>query len=79
MPERFRNLHPGILIGKPIDDPDVLDFLRIRYPWHLKLARRWVKCGKAAIVRYEELCAAPLESLARRSCRGTTGPGYAAG
>jgi hypothetical protein len=63
MPERFRDLRPGILIGKPIDHPDVLDFLRTRYPWHLKLARRWVKCGKAAIVRYEELCATPLETL----------------
>jgi hypothetical protein len=63
MPERFRDTPAGIMTGKPIDHPDVLDFLRNSYPRYLKMSRHWVKCGKATVVRYEELHAAPLESV----------------
>jgi hypothetical protein len=69
MPQRFRHLRPGILIGKPIGHPDVLEFLRTRYVWHLRMARRWLLCGRASVVRYEELHSAPLESVRKLTNR----------
>ncbi len=53
----------GVLIGRPLDDPEVLDFLaRLYGELHLKLGYAWVNSGKS-LVRYEDLYEKPLETL----------------
>jgi hypothetical protein len=51
---------------KPIDDPDVLEFLRQDHGGfgvHLLLALKWLESGKSTIMRYESLKANPLQEL----------------
>lgn len=63
LPQRFSDKPAGVLIGKDIDHPDVLEFIRTRYRVHLNLAARWIECGKAVIIRYEDLHARPVETI----------------
>jgi len=46
-------------IGKPIDDPDVLDFLERYFGVFLDLGVEWVDSGRSLIVRYESLHSDP--------------------
>lgn len=61
-----RGYERDVLIDKPIDHPDVLDYLRNggeRH--HLKLPLGWIKSGRTAVVRYEDLRQDPIAALAR--------------
>jgi hypothetical protein len=51
------------LIGKPLDDPDVLAFLTDGYGEHLRRADEWIHCGRAIVVRYEALHRDPMSEL----------------
>lgn len=52
------------LMGKPLDDPAVIEFLRQGgYRNNLEKARDWASCGKAVVLRYEELIRDPLATL----------------
>jgi hypothetical protein len=46
-------------IGKPINDPDVLDFLERYFGSFLDLGIEWIESGKSLIVRYESLHSDP--------------------
>jgi len=43
------------VIGKPIDDPAVLDFLATTYGTYLRRANDWATSGRAVVARYEAL------------------------
>lgn len=52
------------LMGKPLDDPEVIAFLRQGgYRNNLQKARDWATSGAAVVLRYEELIADPLAAL----------------
>lgn len=52
------------LMGKPLDDPDVIDFLRRGgYRNNLEKARDWALSGDAVVLRYEDLSRDPLGTL----------------
>jgi hypothetical protein len=54
------------LMGKPIDDPAVIDFLRQGgYRNNLLKGRDWAASGDAVVLRYEELIRDPLAALQR--------------
>jgi Sulfotransferase domain len=54
------------LMGKPLDAPEVLAFLRAGgYRRNLLKARDWLKSGRAVVLRYEELSRDPLAELRR--------------
>src|SRR5215210_3876408 len=61
-----RGFERDVLIDKPLDHPDVLDYLRKggeRH--HLKLPLGWIKSGRTAVIRYEDLQQDPIAALAR--------------
>lgn len=62
-PERFLSVPLSTLVGKPIDHPDVLDYVENHFSEHLKLSLQWVQSGASIIVRYEDLLANPVETL----------------
>jgi hypothetical protein len=53
------------IIGKPIDHPDVLDFLATGFRIHLLQANAWVQSGRSRVVRYEELHRDPVTAIRR--------------
>lgn len=54
------------LMGKPLDDPAVIEFLRRGgYRNNLEKARDWAMSGRAAVLRYENLSRDPLAELRR--------------
>jgi hypothetical protein len=54
------------IMGKPLDHPDVVDFLRSGgYRNNLLKARDWAASGRAVVLRYEDLIADPLAELRR--------------
>lgn len=54
-----------LMVGKPIDDPAVLEFLGDEdgYEGYLRTALGWHRSGRASLVRYEDLHARPVETL----------------
>jgi hypothetical protein len=65
MPHIFEGRPAQVLIGKPIDHPDVLRFLASDYRIHLNISVQWVESDSTALVRYEELLADTPAELAR--------------
>lgn len=54
------------LMGKPLDDPEVVAFLRSGgYRRNLLKARDWLASGRAVVMRYEDLIRDPLAELRR--------------
>jgi hypothetical protein len=54
------------LMGKPLDDPAVIEFLRDGgYRNNLEKARDWAQSGRAVVLRYEDLSRDPLAELRR--------------
>lgn len=55
----------NVLIGKPIDHPDVLEFIGNPQGFgvHIASALRWSDCGKSIIVKYEDLRSNPVLEL----------------
>jgi hypothetical protein len=53
------------MIGKPIDDPLILDYLADGYGEQIQRAHEWVNSGRAIVVRYEDLHRDPVEALTR--------------
>lgn len=54
------------LMGKPLDSPEVVDFLRDGgYRNNLIKARDWMTCGRAVVIRYEDLHRDPVATLER--------------
>lgn len=54
------------LMGKPLDDPEVIAFLRDGgYRNNLLKARDWARSGEAVVLRYEDLIRDPLTTLKR--------------
>jgi hypothetical protein len=54
------------LKGKPLDHPDVLDYLRRGgFRNNMLKANAWVASGRGQVVRYEDLHGDPLAALAR--------------
>jgi hypothetical protein len=53
---RVRKERPrDVLVGKPLDDPAILDYLANGYGENIVRADRWVRSGRAIVVRYEDL------------------------
>jgi hypothetical protein len=52
-----------LMFGKPIDHPDVLQFLAEGFGTNLKRANQWLHSGHAAVIRYEDLHADPHAAL----------------
>jgi hypothetical protein len=58
------------LVGKEIDHPDVLSWLRGGgFRNHLVKANQWVGSGRTVVVRYETLLADPTAVLKRLTCQ----------
>jgi hypothetical protein len=58
------------LMGKPLDDPAVVDFLRRGGYWNnLQKARDWSSSGRAVVLRYEDLSRDPLAALRRATAQ----------
>lgn len=56
------------LMGKPLDAPEVIDFLRRGgYRNNLQKACDWATSGDAVVLRYEDLITDPLATLRRAS------------
>ena len=53
------------MIGKAIDDPEILEFLTTSYGENLRRANDWVHSGRAAVARYEALHADPVGELTK--------------
>ena len=54
------------LMGKPLDSPEVIEFLREGgYRNNLVKARDWMTCGRAVVIRYEDLHRDPVSALKR--------------
>lgn len=55
------------MVGKPLDDPEVLAFLADPngFGGHLRTALGWLHSGRAIVVRYEELHHDPVAALTR--------------
>jgi hypothetical protein len=54
------------IMGKPLDHPDVVAFLRDGgYRNNLRKARDWAASGRAVVLRYENLIADPVAELRR--------------
>jgi hypothetical protein len=61
-----KNRRMVALMGKPLDDPAVIDFLRDGgYRNNLQKAQDWMGCPQAVTLRYEALHADPTAELAR--------------
>lgn len=55
-----------VLVGKPLDHPDVLALLENDgYGDHLRRADEWLHSGRAVVLRYEELLRDPMGALTR--------------
>jgi hypothetical protein len=54
-----------LVIGKPIDHPDALAFLRHGFTWNLIIAREWLRSNRSIIVRYEDLHADTFKEVKR--------------
>jgi hypothetical protein len=65
--EKAERRHRQSMVGKPLDDPAVLDFLADRkgFGSHLTDANGWLHSGRAIIARYEDLHHSPVEALTR--------------
>lgn len=53
------------MVGRPIDDPLILDYLADGYGQQILRADEWVHSGRAIVVRYEDLHRDPVEALTR--------------
>jgi hypothetical protein len=63
------------LMGKPLDHPEVLAFLRADgYRPNLVKAHEWLHSGRAVVLRYEELHRDPHEALRRATEQVTPVP-----
>ena len=54
-----------LLIGRPIDDPAVLDYLRTDFQTYLVQANEWLHGGRSVVFRYESLHRDPMAELQR--------------
>lgn len=54
-----------ILVGKPLDDPAVLDFLANGFGEYIHRADEWVQSGRAIVVRYEAMHRDTVAELTR--------------
>jgi hypothetical protein len=58
------------LMGKSLDDPVVIEFLRRGgYRNNLQKARDWATSGRAVVLRYEDLSRDPLSELRRATAK----------
>jgi len=63
------------LMGKPLDDPAVIEFLRVGgYRNNLEKARDWAASGRAVVLRYENLSRDPMTELRRATDEFATVP-----
>ena len=63
------------LMGKPLDDPSIVEFLRQGgYRNNLLKARDWMSCGRAVVIRYEDLHADPVAALTRATASIAAAP-----
>jgi hypothetical protein len=53
------------LVAKPLDDPEVIDFLANSFGRDIERACGWKESGRAIVVRYEALHADPTAELTR--------------
>ena len=61
-----RKIRPrDAMVGKPIDDPMILDFLADGYGDQIRRGSEWVNSGRAIVVRYEDLHRDTLAELKR--------------
>ena len=51
------------MVGKPIDDPLILEYLADGYGQQVQRALEWVHSGRAIVVRYEDLHRDPIAAL----------------
>jgi hypothetical protein len=51
------------MVGKPIDDPLILEYLADGYGQQIQRAHEWVHSGRAIVVRYEDLHRDPVAAL----------------
>ena len=65
----LRALARDILVGKPLDHPDVLAYLEREFLGYLVRATEWLHSGRAVVVRYEGLHRDPVGELRRATDR----------
>jgi hypothetical protein len=53
-----------MMAGKPLSDPDVVDYLRNGgFRNNMRRAKEWLESGRTLVVRYERLHSDPIEEL----------------
>lgn len=62
-PKHFKGRPPAIMLNKPIDHPDVLNFLATNFRMHLNMSAQWVDSGRSHVVQYERLLRDPVGEL----------------
>lgn len=62
---RPRERPKDVLIGKEIDDPEVLEFLATTYEEYLRRGVDWTQSGRAVVARYENLHKDPVAELTK--------------
>ena len=67
--DRREKKRQSSIVGKPIDDPAVLDFLRNSFASVLDKAIAWAESDRTAVVRYEGLHDDPQAELRRVAAR----------
>jgi hypothetical protein len=64
--EAFKEGHPVyMMVGKPVDHPDVLTYLAQEFPYQLTLMDAWINSGQSFIVSYEDLFHDPHTTVER--------------
>lgn len=62
-PEIFRPYPSGSMIGRPIDHPDVINYLETDYRTQMQISAMWVKSRRSVVVRYEDMLVSPKTTL----------------
>jgi hypothetical protein len=63
--EHFAGTPTFAIYGKPIDHPDVLEFLGDRYRLHINLSIQWLRSKASIMVRYEDMLRDPIAETTR--------------
>jgi len=64
--DRRKNRRTDILLNKPLDHPDVVQYLRDGgFRNNMLRAKEWIESGRTVVVRYEELHRDPVATLTR--------------
>jgi hypothetical protein len=73
--DAFPEAHPvSMMVGKPVEHPDVLTYLAEHFPHQLYMTEAWMDSGKSIMVSYEDLYNDPYATVERVAKRIKAAP-----